>query len=205
MAKFTDITGQRFGRLITIRRDKNNSWDAIQYLCRCDCGNELIVLAGHLKTGNTKSCGCLKRDVIRRPKTHGQSRSPLHRIWLTMRQRCQNPRNKKYTQYGGRGIRICKRWEKFQNFLEDMGKRPFGKMIERVDNNGNYDPGNCRWATAKEQANNTRRNRWISYGGMTLTLTDWAAHIGITPGSLHERLQKLPISEALTKEKRRWT
>jgi hypothetical protein len=122
-----------------------------------------------------------------------------------MRQRCQNPHNKKYAQYGGRGIRVCERWEKFQNFLEDMGEKPPGKMIERVDNNGNYGPENCRWATAKEQANNTRRNRWISYSGMTLTLTGWATRIGMTPGSLYERLQKLPISEALTKEKRKWT
>ncbi len=156
--------GQRFGRLITLRRDSSNKHFRTKWKCRCDCGNTISVFNFNLSKGNTQSCGCLQVERSAASHfTHGESRrrnqkecSREYSSWGAMFQRCVNPNNPAYPRYGGRGISICKRWHKYENFLADMGRCPLGKSIDRINNDGNYDPHNCRWATATEQARNQR-------------------------------------------------
>lgn len=130
------------------------------YLCQCDCGKQTIVLTYHLKSGHTSSCGCLHKEKFNNYK-HGLKHHPLYHTWTDMKQRCLNPNNKRYCDYGGRGITVHDRWRAengFVNFLQDMGERPEGKTLDRINNDGNYEPSNCRWATIQEQNLNTRRN-----------------------------------------------
>lgn len=155
-----DLTGERFGRLIVLR-DVGRYNGGVLWLCECDCGRLIRVASGKLREGVTKSCGCWRRDnMIKMNKersTHGMFNTPIYRTWNAMLQRCENPNNTAYKWYGERGIFVCERWHKFENFLEDMGPRPEGKSIDRwPDNEGNYELGNCRWATSKEQVNNQR-------------------------------------------------
>lgn len=131
--------------------------------CRCECGTERVVLSQSLRTGNTKSCGCLKAEA-RSALTHGRSRDrgPTYRSWLSMTARCTSRANKRWPRYGGRGIKVCARWsgvDGFVNFAADMGERPVGKSIDRKDNDGNYEPSNCRWSTPAEQNRNNSRNK----------------------------------------------
>lgn len=154
--RFQNLTGEQYGRLTVLyyagRRGKATMW-----VCECECGTRRVVYAGNLRCGYTKSCGCLqKEEAIRANLTHGLSNTFEHRIWRAMKERCCNPNDKAYKRYGGRGITICDRWRySFQNFIADMGFRPADKnSIDRVDNSGNYEPSNCRWATYMEQAHN---------------------------------------------------
>lgn len=151
--------GQRFGRLVVTgpapRIDKNSRW-----ACRCDCGGTIDCRPSHLKDGNIKSCGCLASEAARdRMTTHGRARSPLYARWIGMLTRCHYPATNGYQHYGGRGIRVCDRWRNsFADFLADMGEPPgAGYTLDRIDPDGNYEPGNVRWATAQEQAANTRK------------------------------------------------
>lgn len=154
-----DLTGQRFGRLVAIEvagRGKYRLWK-----CRCDCGKSTVVDGASLRTGNTRSCGCLMLSVNTQHGHAGNGRmSSTYKTWVSIRERCRNTRSKHYQKYGGRGIKVCDRWQTFDNFLADMGERPSDKSsIDRINNNGNYEPGNCRWATPKEQARNTRATK----------------------------------------------
>ena len=153
-----DITGKRYGRLIALCRTKKpvRNW---YWLCYCDCGNIVEIRVGNLQSGTTNSCGCLNAETRYK---HGHSRcnkefSPTYVSWACMKQRCLNPKNIGYYLYGGRGIPICESWKSdFLNFLADMGERPFGKTLDRIDNNGNYTLDNCAWATPLEQIHNRR-------------------------------------------------
>lgn len=150
------ITG-KFGRLTVLCPTKKRNHGHVLWLCRCDCGQQTEAIARHLKTGAKRSCGC-RRGTWR----HGHCRgtpSPTWCSWQGMRQRCSNPHLHAYQHYGGRGIKVCDRWHDFANFLADMGERPSGKTLDRIGPNGDYEPGNCRWATAKQQTRNRRSSK----------------------------------------------
>jgi hypothetical protein len=151
-----DLT-KKFGRLTIIRLHHHNKHRQSMYLCSCDCGNEKIISGNNIKNGIIKSCGCLRKEGGR--LKHGYSKTKIYRVWSGIIQRCNNPNNKDYKDYGGRGIVVCKRWLKFENFLKDMGEVPFGLTLDRINNDKNYYKKNCRWATWNQQANNRRNNK----------------------------------------------
>lgn len=211
---FKDLTGKRFGRYLVIKfhsfyhppsvpKKRASKW-----LCRCDCGNRRVVMAANLNKGtHSNSCGCISAErIVKQSTTHGfggrKTRHPLHRIWGAIIQRCTNPNSEAYHCYGGRGIKVCKRWRKFENFFSDMssGWRS-GLSVDRINNNGNYTPSNCRWATPSEQCNNTRRNRFVEFQGRRLTVTQWSKIIGINVSSMLLRLEAWPLEKALTTPK----
>jgi len=190
MRKLKDLVGQRFGRLHPIKYLGTQSmWGGRHgvWLCVCDCGGASKVASKQLKSGQTKSCGCLKRECGRANATHGESKkgrvSPEYNVWALMRRRCSNPNVHDFKNYGGRGICVCSRWQdSFEAFLSDMGRRPSpGHSIDRIDNDGNYEPGNCRWATRVEQAANRGISRFIEYRGQKFIAAEWGRRVGI-PG-----------------------
>ena len=152
-----DIAGKKFGRLtvlnfISVDKGRNSRW-----LCLCDCGNSKIICQAALSRGSTKSCGCLNREIAKERKlTHGKSSTKEYETWANMLGRCLNRTHPSYNNYGGRGIKVCEQWLKFENFYADMGDKPEGLSIDRINNDGNYELGNCRWATKSEQAYNRR-------------------------------------------------
>jgi hypothetical protein len=171
--KRIDLAGQRFGRLIVVEFSGLDSWHEANWRCRCDCGKEKVIPGSKLRLGNTKSCGCMKAERIGNSRrTHGRTGTSEYRTWRAMRERCASPNNKDFKDYGGRGIKVCVRWEKFENFLADMGPRPKGRSLHRVDNNGLYEPENCKWETWTEQARNRRPRKFYS---TYLRILMWAA------------------------------
>ena len=204
MSKAIDLTGQRYGRLTVEKRDFARS-HGIYWMCRCDCGNRKSVHAGNLRSGSTKSCGCLHDENSKKTKwkTHGESGTKLYRVWQTMRARCYKTYDDRYNNYGGRGIEVCAEWrnsfEPFRDWALANGYRE-GLTIDRIDVNGNYEPSNCRWITNKEQQNNRTNNLLLTYNGKTQTLTQWAEETGINEMALRSRIKKLkwPVERALT-------
>jgi hypothetical protein len=182
----------------------NSMWN-----CVCDCGNSKTVEGSHLRSGATKSCGCLSKEFPHNFK-HGQSKrgltTQIYKCWVQIMQRCYNPKHKHYKNYGGRGIKVCDRWHVFENFYVDMGDCPLGLSLDRRDNNGNYELGNCRWATSKEQMNNREYNVWYTHKGETKNITQWARHLGMSVATLCARLNELgwSIEKALTTPVRKW-
>ena len=155
--KFEDISGMRSGRLVAKQYIESNKNGSAKWLCVCDCGTEKVIFAQSIKYGKSLSCGCLLR-IRKATAKHGLSSTKQYKAWAGIIQRCTNPKNHKWHRYGGRGITVCDRWRTYDNFLSDMGERPAGLSVDRIDNDGNYEPANCRWSTPKEQSNNTSFN-----------------------------------------------
>lgn len=200
---FQNLSGQTFGRLTVLQFAGKRSSGMHIYLCQCSCGNQKTINRCALTTEGTRSCGCLHRDANahnERAKKHGGKGTAEYRAWQAMKRRCDNLKSRNYRLYGGRGIRVCDRWlHSFPTFLADMGPRPSpAHSIDRIDSDGSYEPGNCRWATAEVQSQNRRSARLITFRGETLSLTAWAARIGVRPSALWLRLSKgWPLERAL--------
>ena len=191
--KFIDLDGQRFGRLTVIRRNGISKDRYIKWLCQCECGQQLTVKSSSLKSGHTKSCGCLQKELVsQRSYKHGHKcrnkPSKTYIVWYNMIQRCNNPDNKHYKNYGGRGIKVYQRWLRFENFLEDMGEQLKGLTLDRIDNNGDYCPENCQWSTRTEQQRNKRTNRLITINGITKCLIGWCEYYGLKYQTVCNRL-----------------
>lgn len=200
-----DYSGQRFGRLMAIRLiERDLKWNGHMWLFNCDCGSEKVISIKSVRSGHTSSCGCLfLENLVDRNTTHGlsEARRREYRSWKDMRARCNNPKDSDYSDYGGRGILICERWDDFSLFYSDMGLRPKGLTIDRINVNGNYEPLNCRWASRKTQANNKRTNRRIAIGSETKTLQEWCRHFGIDHSKARYRLaQGWPIEKVFSLE-----
>ena len=192
-----DETDLRYGRLLVIGRELTPDTSAAYWRCLCDCGEYTVVAGGNLRSGRTKSCGCLKSEsASSRRTTHGLSGTPIYTTWVSLIQRCLNVNTSNYSRYGGRGITVCDRWHPsnenaFENFLSDMGDRPSSKhSLDRKDNDSEYSPDNCRWATATEQANNRRSNRLFTHNGMTKTLAQWSRELGIKQATIRCRVDR---------------
>ncbi len=206
--KFISLEGKKFGRLTVIKRVEDNSKGMTQYLCECDCENKTkkIILWQSLKSGNTKSCGCLQKEATikfnlntngkyKSTHKHKLSKTRIYKIHSSMKQRCYNPNDENYHHYGGRNIRICDEWigdDGFINFYNWSMENGYTEKltIERIDVNGNYDPNNCKWATKKEQANNRTNTTYITFRGVTKTTLEWSIEKNIPLKTLNYRLRK---------------
>ena len=209
MGKFIDLTGQRFGRLTVIEWVGSCGGKSL-FRCRCDCGSDCIVASTHLRSGHTQSCGCRKRDVAKMTmtriaknrETDGRTKTRLFGIWASMKARCHNHNNRAYPQYGGRGISVCDEWRcNFTSFRDWAMSHGYQEnlSIDRIDNNGDYSPRNCRWGDRVVQQNNTRRNRNITFQGKTLTMAEWSRDVGISWHVIWNRLNRgWSVERALT-------
>lgn len=191
---FVDLTGREFHRLLVVGRGANTDKGLTRWICVCSCGTELLVLGVSLRSGNTKSCGCYQRQ--RSLETHtktGESggknkRTRTYSTWNNMLSRCNTPTATEYDLYGGRGIKVCDDWMDYRNFLRDMGDRPQGMTLDRIDVNGNYCKENCRWATKIEQENNRRNNRIVIRKGEKMTLATFVRILGVSRNRVNYRL-----------------
>jgi hypothetical protein len=195
MGKKLELAGRQFGSWIVVGvavDAPRRSW-----VCQCACGETRVVATSHLTSGRSTQCRTCSVS------THGASRKGEHMgtyfVWRGMRNRCMSPSNKAFSRYGARGITVCSRWlESFEAFLEDMGPKPRGRSLDRIDNNGPYSKENCRWATSSEQSENTSRTIWITFNGERRTLTAWARYLGVPRSTLDYRLKKFGAHNALS-------
>lgn len=188
-ARFQDITGQRFGKLVAIRMTGYNKWRRQLWEFRCDCGTVCIKDRNQVTTAEgTRSCGC---NQFGHNKKHGKHGTREYIAWKAMRQRCNDPNSIGYPNYGGRGIKVCDRWDDFSLFFADIGPAPStAHTPERIDNDGNYEPGNVRWATRAEQSRNTRVNHLLTFQGRTQPVVDWADELGLKRDTVYRRLYR---------------
>ncbi len=192
MSKMVDLTGKRFERLLVVRRVQNAKNGDTQWVCQCNCGKIKIVQAPRLKNGNTKSCGCYRNEMVSQAnKIHGGGGTRLYNTWYHMKERCENENDKRYLDYGGRGIKVCDEWQKdfvtFRDWALANGYK--GDLtIERIDVNGDYCAENCTFVTLKEQANNKRNNCRITYNGNSLTLTQWCRELKLNYNTMRSRI-----------------
>lgn len=199
MGKFIDLTGEKHNMLTVLERIGSNKYGEPLWSCRCDCGNMSNIVASHIRSGHTKSCGCLGT------KTHGMTKTRIYTVWRSMVKRCHNPQHKSYHRYGGRGIAVCDEWRHSFETFRDWAlannydeSAPRGQYtIERKDNNGNYEPSNCRWATIGEQARNRRNNRIVVFHGDAMTLTEASVLSGINRRTLSDRVARGLTGDAL--------
>lgn len=202
---FKDLTDQTFNRWTVIRRLENTQRGQAVWLCRCECGALGKVTTESLVSNNSKSCGCWRRDHrIRQNLTHGMSNTAEHETWKRMIARCERPGASQYEYYGGRGIRVCDEWRNsFQTFFDYMGKRPSkNHSIDRIDTNGNYEPGNVRWATKTEQSRNTRQNHVVEYQGKRMCLAEACELAGTSCSLVIGRLRRgWTVDDALNRPK----
>lgn len=217
-----DLKGQKFASLLVVEYLGTNSDNKALWRCLCDCGKEATVTGKVLRSGRIKSCGCARQRVrkgnlviVGEPltlsdrklsdcSTHGMGKTRTYNSWQRIRQFCYNPNCKKYPKYGGRGIKVCDRWlESFQNFLEDMGERPEGMTLDRKDNDKDYTPENCRWATPKQQSNNRNYCKKFEYKGELLTIAELADRFNWSYSTLYQRIctMKWDVEKALTTPK----
>lgn len=201
-SKLKDETGKPYDKLTVREYVGSDKRGRAQWLCHCECGREVVVLGSSLRSGNTSACRFC------RAVTHGNTRgvrvSPEYVSWNGMMTRCTSENNSEYKNYGGRGIRVCERWQLFANFLADMGPKPSREhSIDRYPNgDGNYEPGNCRWATPQQQSDNRRTNRLLTLNGETMNITQWARRLGIRACTLHYRIAHgWSLERALTSPK----
>ena len=203
-----ELTNKVFGRL-TVLEQSNNNGIVTMWLCKCRCGNIKSIASRELRKGKTVSCGCYLKDIRGKSSIKYENRdivnSSEYYAWTNMKTRCYNPKATRFEVHGGRGIKVCDRWlNSFANFLLDMGKRPTPKhSLDRFpDNNGDYEPSNCRWATAKEQSGNRRTNRFIEHNGIRMILMDWARLLNINETSLSDYIKRNGIEKAISHYKK---
>lgn len=192
MGTIVDLRGHRYGRLLVLNHDPNKMGAKLHWRCRCDCGTEKWVGGNNMRTGKVRSCGCLLEEVAgRHAKTHGMCDHPLYSVWGTMLTRCRNANRPRWKDYGGRGIKVCKRWEKFENFFEDMHSTYLpGLTLDRRNNDRGYTPKNCKWSTPTEQAMNTRRSVVLSRpNGSKVVLSEFSKATGIHIETLRSRIK----------------
>lgn len=196
--KYKDLTGQRFGKLVVIKEIGITEKNQVIWLCKCDCGNEKSTQTRYLTSKHTRSCGCFYNHAF----THGHTHTKFYQVWNGMKKRCSPVAGHK--NYNGRGIKVCERWQSYENFYADMHQTyTHGLTIERINNDGDYEPSNCKWATRKEQARNRRQNRMITIQGRTLCLEDWCIEYGMLPMTVSARISNgMNPLEALTKPRK---
>lgn len=215
MAHFNDLSGNRYDMLLVLHRVENSLDGYVQYLCLCDCGNTKVIKGHNLSNGKTHSCGCMKKKMMAEKQfkhgdagTHHSASSRLYRIWQGMINRCTRQKFRQWKDYGGRGITVCDEWiNDYSVFKEWAIQNGYSDdlTIDRINNDGNYEPTNCRWVSMKHQMNNKSNNHLINYNGCTKTLTEWAEELGIPRHTLSERINKrhLPIEKAFEQKVRR--
>jgi hypothetical protein len=198
---FIDLTGRVFGRW-TVQIRGENKWGKLAYICRCECGNSKLISGGQLSSGNSQSCGCWQIEQTKAANTrHGLRDTPEYGVWVGLKNRCFNPACKDYARYAGTGITVCAKWrDSFEEFFADVGRRPSPKhSIDRFPNPaGNYEPGNVRWATAREQAQNRRDNKCVTYDGRTMVIAEWARLLGCSGATLDKRIARHGVELAIT-------
>lgn len=184
MGKVIDITGQTFGKLTVLKEAGRSSENRATWLCKCECGKEATVIGKHLRNGTTKSCGCIVNK-------HNMTDTPTWTTWRAMMKRCYETTSKHYTRYGARGILVQESWHEFVNFYNDMGERPDGTSLDRINNDGNYEITNCRWADNFTQNNNRGDyNTKLTLGNLTLNINEWSRKLDIKPTAITERLRR---------------